>query len=565
MAEASAVPNQPPAGTARAALDFVHRLLCAPAAEGTGLEETLRGLAGAFGAESAGVADLVDGKPVLRCRPAGDAGAPRDLWEESPGLPARVLEARTALAVPRPDGGSWLVAAVVPPGEAGWLVFVEGGPQAGWGEAEAGALALAGHALARGLTGAAPRPGWAEALERAARQRRLEAAAAVTRRLAHDFGNVLTGILGFGELSLAQPMPADSTLHRYLTEIHRGAQGGAVWTQQLRLFSRRGPFAARPAALAAAVAEEEARLRPLWGGDAGLRVALPPDLPPVPVDVDHLRRVLASLLDNARDALGESGGSVDVRARVVRLTAADCLERYGDLRPGLHVEVTVADNGHGLSSEARQKVFAEPFFTTRPRRRGLGLMTAYGILFAHRGGLRLEAAPGGGTLARFAVPVAESATAAPPVAPSALEKSCGERVLVVDDDPLILHFVGTTLERAGYRVHAVASAEEALASYAAARPEPFRLVLADVAMPRVGGVELARRLFGQDGEVRVLFMSGQAAVDFPSGEFSGQAVDLLAKPFRPEGLLRAVRAALDRPRRGRGSVASRPSVISSSR
>src|SRR5207245_174659 len=127
----------------------------------------------AFGAVAAGVADLADGRPVLRCRTDGGAGAPRAPWDDDPSLAARVREARTALVVPRPGGGSWLVTTAVPPGEVGWLLWVEDGARDGWGGAEAGALALAGHAQARVLAGDGPRLGWAGALERAGRQRRL--------------------------------------------------------------------------------------------------------------------------------------------------------------------------------------------------------------------------------------------------------------------------------------------------------------------------------------------------------------------------------------------------------
>ena len=120
------------------------------------------------------------------------------------------------------------------------------------------------------------------------------------------------------------------------------------------------------------------------------------------------------------------------------------------------------------------------------------------------------------------------------------------RVLVVDDDPLVLQFVRATLERAGYRVEAVTSAAEALASYAAAARDPFRLVLSDVVMPEISGVDLARRLWGRDGDARVLFMSGQQVEHLGVDELPRQPAGLLHKPFRTEGLLRAVRSAIDR-------------------
>ncbi len=111
---------------------------------------------------------------------------------------------------------------------------------------------------------------------------------------------------------------------------------------------------------------------------------------------------------------------------------------------------------------------------------------------------------------------------------------------------MILQFVARTLEQAGYRVKAVNNAADALDCYAAAGTDPFRLVLSDVIMPRVNGVDLARKLLTHDANARILFMSGQVSPDFAHEEFADRQVDLLSKPFRPEGLLRAVRGALDR-------------------
>ena len=121
-----------------------------------------------------------------------------------------------------------------------------------------------------------------------------------------------------------------------------------------------------------------------------------------------------------------------------------------------------------------------------------------------------------------------------------------EKILIVDDDPMILQFVSMTLEQAGYRVKAVASADEALQCHATATADPFHLILSDVVMPRVTGVELARQLLARDASTRILFMSGQVSHDYLRTDLSAQPIDLLKKPFRPEGLLRAVRGAMDR-------------------
>jgi CheY-like chemotaxis protein len=384
---------------------------------------------------------------------------------------------------------------------------------------------------------------WAEQLDRAARQHRLEDAALVAQRLAHDFGNVLTAVVGFSELSLGLLGP-DAPCRPYAVEIHRAAQQGADLTRRLRWFSRRSTSRQGRSPLAEVTAQEEVRLRLVCGETLLLRLAVPPDLPPVACDADSLRTLLGAVLDNAREA-SPPGGAITLSARLAELCPADCFDLLGDPAPGAHVEVTVADEGAGLSTEVRQRLFAEPFLTTKPRHRGLGLAVVYGILRCHRGGLRMDPGHARGTVVRLYLPVAaRCAATASPTAPPALSR--GERLLVVDDDVMVLSVVCTALERAGYRIQGASSAAGALACYAAAGADPFHLVVSDVLMPQMNGVELARRLLGRHPGANLLFMSAQVSADFSQASLTGGPFEVLAKPFHPDTLLRAVRTALDR-------------------
>jgi CheY-like chemotaxis protein len=207
------------------------------------------------------------------------------------------------------------------------------------------------------------------------------------------------------------------------------------------------------------------------------------------------------------------------------------------------VAVTIADEGCGLSTEAWERLFTEPFFTTKPRHQGLGLGTVFGILRCHQGGLILEPRLPRGTVVQLYLPAASAPT---PSSLSSVAQDASQRVLVVDDDPMILQLVCTTLKRAGYQVEAAMSAAEALQCYGKACAEPFCLVLSDVAMPRMDGLELAHRLQTQNARVNILFMSGQMVGGLADQDFCGRKFDLLIKPFRPDGLLRAVRSAMER-------------------
>lgn len=231
-------------------------------------------------------------------------------------------------------------------------------------------------------------------------RQRLEDAAVMTGRVAHAFDNVLTGILGFAELTLGQ-VPPESPPHQYVGEVLRAAQQGVLFTRELHLFSRCGVTDEGPTELAAVLAEEEARLGETAGPAFLIERQLPPDLPPLAIDAEALRHVLRHLLDNAR----ESGGrAIAVAARRIDLTAAACTELWGDAKPGPFVEFTVADRGGGLAPATRQRLFHEPFFSNKPRHRGLGLAIVCRILISRRGGFRLEPASEGGTVARVFLP-----------------------------------------------------------------------------------------------------------------------------------------------------------------
>jgi signal transduction histidine kinase len=255
----------------------------------------------------------------------------------------------------------------------------------------------------------------------------MEVAAHVVRRLAHDFGNVLTGILGFSELALSDKEASRSPLREYLSEVHRGAQSGAQYTNQLRLFARQRASSNRSCNLAKVLAElsdegrtgsvscrVEGSINPAANAagpslvpraSVQLKLHLPDELPDVAVEFEALRHVFTIVLDNAREAI-VGAGVIDISARTVHVSAGEAAALLGDVRSGKHLEIRIADNGAGLTPEVKRQLFAEPFFSTKSRKRGFGLAMAYGILSAHRGGLELLPRLEGGTIARLVVPLA---------------------------------------------------------------------------------------------------------------------------------------------------------------
>lgn len=233
-------------------------------------------------------------------------------------------------------------------------------------------------------------------------EERLEDATAIAGRLAHAFDNVLTGIVGFAELTLGLTS-TDSAPHQYVSEVLRAAQLGVQFTQQLHALSRCSSAGNGPTALGLVVADEEMRLLQTVKPVVRVQFALPAELPAVALDADALRQLLGNLLDNAVESL-LSEGAVTTTARQTEITSG--ADWFANPAPGAYVEIAVADTGSGLSAEARQRLFVEPFFTTKPRHRGLGLPVVCRIVSTHQGGFRLEPGAKGGTVARVLLPAA---------------------------------------------------------------------------------------------------------------------------------------------------------------
>jgi signal transduction histidine kinase len=213
-------------------------------------------------------------------------------------------------------------------------------------------------------------------------------------------------------------VPPGSQAAKFITEISKVGQRGIQFTQELHQMSRSGQSKPQPGSVAASLAKEETRLRPHMPAGAQVVTNLPPGLPAVAIDPGPLGVVVGHLLENAVEAT-PANGRIVVTARPVELTAAEARGYLGQVGIGPHIEVTVQDSGPGIKPEVRAKLFAEPFYTTKVRHRGLGLAIVYRTLCAHRGGIRLDAAPAPqtGTVARVVLPLA---VARPAVVPTVI-------------------------------------------------------------------------------------------------------------------------------------------------
>jgi len=396
----------PPASSTGAVLACLHDLLETPSPQP--IADVLENLAEAFAVHGAG----------LSMQPAGPGhGAatqplitesfwntiPLDSypWDHNPEVVAQVCRAREPQDLSDADGNSWLAAAVQVSTRSGMLWLACHGPRF-WTSQEKASLTLAANCLTQALMPAPLSNDGAAWQDTVRLQESIDKAAAVTRRLAHDFCNILQSMLGFAELTLLQ-LPADAPARHYVEEVVDAARLGAGWSQKLQMFTLQSQARFVPTDIAAVLAEESAN--PHWRGQASLKIDLPARLPSVAMEKESLRLVLTALLDNAREAIVGKGG-VTVSAQVADLPAGACLELLGNPSAGRHVELTISDAGVGLAPEVRARLFREIFFSTKGRRRGLGLAVVYGILRSCHAEFRLLPNADRGTTAWVYLPIA---------------------------------------------------------------------------------------------------------------------------------------------------------------
>jgi len=265
---------------------------------------------------------------------------------------------------------------------------------------------------------------------------------------------------------------------------------------------------------------------------------------PITMDPAQLDQVLANLCVNARDAVDGHG---TVTVNTANCTVGPTLtRRTADAEPGEYARLTVHDNGSGMPPDVLERLF-EPFFTTKVMGKGtgLGLATVYGIVRQHHGFLTVDSAPGAGTTFQVYLPrnLDRQETAGRPR--GAVRPPTGrESILVVEDDPAVLQLVERALGAQGYQVTAALGPEAAI-RHSSERPDTFDLLLTDVVMPGMSGVELARQLMAARPGLSLLYMSGYTADLIAEHGVIEADVAFLAKPFTLAELATAVRNALD--------------------
>ena len=379
------------------------------------------------------------------------------------------------------------------------------------------------------------------AQEAVARSQRLEAVGRLAGGIAHDFNNLLQVVIGHAE-RLTGGLPPDSPLQKSAVEIRTSASRAAQLTDRLLSLGQRQVLEPRSLDLPRLVGDLRNAIQRRVGPSVTVVLRRGRRAAPVRADRMRLIHVLAHLVDNARDAMPD-GGRLTISTDLLEVDEAMRAERPW-LRAGGYMRLQVEDTGTGMDPALAARAF-EPFVTTKPKGggAGLGLATVYGLVKQSNGFVWMESASQSGTHVIVLLPIdgspAGAEAPAPPPAVAAVRDL--PRVLLVEDESAVRELLSSALERNGFDVVTAGSAEEALALASPA----FQILLSDISLPGMSGVQLARQLRRSLPALRVLLMSGYARDEFTDGPNALDDLPFIPKPFATRTVVERLRSLIE--------------------
>jgi PAS domain S-box-containing protein len=381
---------------------------------------------------------------------------------------------------------------------------------------------------------------------------KMEAVGLLAGGISHDFNNILTAIIGYGNL-LQMKTPAEDPLRPYIEQILASSARAANLTQGLLAFSRKQVINPLPMNINNAARRFEKLLQRLIGEDIELRADLAPAELTILADSSQMEQVLMNLATNARDAMPR-GGTLTVRTEIAVIEDAFRKE-HGFGEPGTYACISICDTGTGMDQKTRDHIF-EPFFTTKEpgRGTGLGLAIVYGIMKQNSGYVLVDSEPGKGSCFRLYFPIIAAAAETAKTDEQLPPEEGHETILIAEDDDTIRQLTRTMLGEFGYTVIEASDGEEAVARFREHR-DAIKLVILDVVMPKMNGKEVQDAIVAIKPDVKTLFISGYSADVIRAKGVTEESQNIILKPVSPMDLLRTVRRILDSGDQARKSVA----------
>jgi len=374
---------------------------------------------------------------------------------------------------------------------------------------------------------------------------KLESLGVLAGGIAHDFSNLLQGILGNADLARTQ-LPAHSPARERLDGVRQAARRAAELCDEMLAYSGQGKFIIEALSVHETVQEIAHLLESSISKKVELEIDISDELPLVYADRAQLRQIVMNLITNASESMGEAAGVVTIRAMARECGAQELESPYltEPIQPGMYVILEVRDHGSGMDADTRSRMF-DPFFTTKFTGRGLGLAAVLGIMRTNKGLVEVESELGQGTLVRVYFPAAEPGVQPEPPRPRRTRSAMGGTVLLVDDEEMVRIVAKAMLEVSGFDVIEASDGAEAIEVFRK-NHERIDLVLLDMLMPNLGGEEALATIRTVRDDVPVLLSSGYSEMKVAKRIPKGGHVHFIKKPYDLDQLLDAVHEALTR-------------------
>ena len=371
---------------------------------------------------------------------------------------------------------------------------------------------------------------------------KLDALGTLAGGIAHDFNNVLAAIMGFIEIEYLGADKGSQThdrMEQALTACHRARD----LIKQIISFSRQGQQRRKPVEIGSIVEDALKMLRATLPATIDIQIDLKADNPFILGDPSQIHQVIINLCTNAAHAMTKTGGILNITIENIDINPARASEYLG-LHPGSYIKLTVSDTGHGMSRKILDRIF-EPFYTTKGTGEGsgIGLAVVRGIVKNHGGIITARSKPGKGSSFQVLLPSIE------PVAAQVEKKNMpfpvgNERILLVDDEEMIISVETAMLESLGYEVISVKSSFDALALFRS-QHDRFQLVITDLTMPEMTGLELATEITRIKEGTPIILSTGFSGTEIQKKARSAGIVEVIEKPFVLKELANVVRLVLD--------------------
>jgi len=358
--------------------------------------------------------------------------------------------------------------------------------------------------------------------------------------IAHDFNNILTAIIGYTQLA-KEGMDADASGRSYLDEVFNAGMRARDLVQQILTFSRQSEQEKKPIEIHLIVKEALRLLRASLPANIEIVQNIPAHCGTVLADPTQIHQVVMNLCTNAYHAMQEKGGTL-----TISLAETAAHEISPPLPPGDYLQLVVSDTGCGMDTATLERIY-EPYFTTKEAGKGtgLGLAVTHGIVESHGGQIRVVSTTGLGSTFSVYLPRHKNLPADSPLTAEIAEIRGGsERILVVDDEKEIVQLHELYLSKLGYRVSSMSDSTAAYEHFRT-NPEGVDLVITDMAMPSLTGLDLARRMLAERPDLPIILCTGYSEVINAESAIQAGIRAFLLKPFQEKELLSLVRKVLD--------------------